>query len=386
MSPGLVSFRAFGLERRRRARRRSMPTRPEDQIRLLHSRSQVVLVVVLIAAWVLLPLVLQDFWLDVLARCGLAAVGAIGLNLLTGYTGQISLGHAFFIGCGAYVAAWFGVQQGLPLWVWLPVCALVGAAIGALVGPFALRLRGDYLAIVTIGLLYIGSYIFTNWDTVTGGQAGTATNAPATIGPIDFAHLELFGRTFTRRQGMFYLVWLVVGIVALLAVNLVRTRPGRAMQAVRDQDVAAEVIGVSLARYKIGAFAVSSACAALAGGLFGIVQQFVNPSDFGGAPGLVLSITYVAMIIIGGIGTIRGAVIGALVVAGLPQLVQHISQSTKIPFVQSGSGGSGYLSVFALNQIIFGILIVVFLLFESRGLAAVLDRARAYFRTWPFSR
>ncbi|HEX4778363.1 MAG TPA: branched-chain amino acid ABC transporter permease, partial [Acidimicrobiia bacterium] len=149
MSGGLVSFRALRLERRRRARRRSMPTRPEDQIRLLHSRSQVVLVVV----WVMLPNLLTDFWLDVLARCGLAAVGAIGLNLLTGYTGQISLGHAFFIGCGAYVAAWFGVQQGLPLWVWLPVCALVGAAIGALVGPFALRLRGDYLAIVTIGLL-----------------------------------------------------------------------------------------------------------------------------------------------------------------------------------------------------------------------------------------
>jgi branched-chain amino acid transport system permease protein len=319
----------------------------------------------------------------VLARCGLAAVGAIGLNLLTGYTGQISLGHAFFIGCGAYCAAWFGVQQGLPLVLWLPLCAVVGGLAGAAIGPFALRLRGDYLAIVTIGLLYLGEHIFNNWTSVTGGHTGTATAAPVAIGPIDFAHLHAFGQVYTRRQGMFWLCWLVVGIVALIASNIVRTRPGRAMQAVRDQDVAAEVVGVSLTRYKIGAFAVSSAMAAVAGGLFGVVQQFVNPSDFGGAPGLALSITYVAMIIIGGIATIRGAVIGAILVVGLPQVIQNISESTHIPFV-SNTAGSGHLSVFALNQIIFGLLIIVFLLFESRGLTALIERARAYFRNWPF--
>ena len=173
---------------------------------------------------------------------------------------------------------------------------------------------------------------------------------------------------------------------ALLATNIVRSRPGRAMQAVRDQDVAAEVIGVSLTRYKIGAFAVSSALAAVAGGLFGVVQQFANPTDFGGAPGLVLSITYVAMIIIGGISTIRGSIIGAILVVGLPQVIQHVSESTHIPFVKGSTGGSGYLSVFALNQIIFGLLIIVFLLFESRGITALFERARGYFRSWPFSR
>jgi branched-chain amino acid transport system permease protein len=336
--------------------------------------------------WVMLPNLLTDFWLDVLARCGLAAVGAIGLNLLTGYTGQISLGHAFFIGCGAYVAGYFGVQQGLPLPVWLPLAFVVGAVIGAAIGPFALRLRGDYLAIVTVGLLYLGAHIFTNWDTVTGGHSGTATAAPVAIGPIDFNHLHAFGQIYTRRQGMFWLCWLVVGIAALLATNIVRSRPGRAMQAVRDQDVAAEVIGVSLTRYKIGAFAVSSGLAAVAGALFGVVQQFVNPSDFGGAPGLVLSITYVAMIIIGGISTIRGSIIGAILVVGLPQVIQHLSEQTHIPFVKGSSGGSGVLSVFALNQIIFGLLIIVFLLFESRGITALIERGRGYFRSWPFSR
>ena len=221
---------------------------------------------------------------------------------------------------------------------------------------------------------------------MTGGHAGTATAAPVAIGPIDFAHLHAFGQIYTRRQGMFWLCWLVVGIAALLATNIVRSRPGRAMQAVRDQDVAAEVIGVSLTRYKIGAFAVSSALAAVAGGLFGVVQQFANPTDFGGAPGLVLSITYVAMIIIGGISTIRGSIIGAILVVGLPQVIQHVSESTHIPFVKGSTGGSGYLSVFALNQIIFGLLIIVFLLFESRGITALFERARGYFRSWPFSR
>jgi branched-chain amino acid transport system permease protein len=379
----MAGFVATGRAKRARTPR-SMPRRPEDRVRLFGSRTQKFWLVVLVVAWVMLPNLLTDFWLDVLARCGLAAVGAIGLNLLTGYTGQISLGHAFFIGCGAYVAGWFGVQQGLPLWVWLPLTAVIGGVIGAAVGPFALRLRGDYLAIVTIGLLYLGSHIFNNWDSVTGGHSGTATAAPVKIGPIDFAHLHAFGQIYTRRQGMFWLCWLVAGIVALIASNIVRTRPGRAMQAVRDQDVAAEVVGVSLTRYKIGAFAVSSAMAAVAGGLFGVVQQFVNPSDFGGAPGLVLSITYVAMIIIGGISTIRGAVIGAVLVVGLPQVIQNFSDSTHIPFVSSTSTGNGHLSVFALNQIIFGLLIIVFLLFESRGITALIERSRAYFRNWPF--
>jgi branched-chain amino acid transport system permease protein len=373
--------------RLRRARApRTMPRRPEDRLRLFRTPGQKLWIVALVVVWVMIPNLLTDFWLDVLARCGLAAVGAIGLNMLTGYTGQISLGHAFFIGCGAYVAAYFGVQQGLPLVVWLPLAAVVGGLIGAAIGPFALRLRGDYLAIVTVGLLYLGEHVFTNWDTVTGGHAGTATAAPVAIGPIDFAHLHAFGQIYTRRQGMFWLCWLVVGIAALLATNIVRSRPGRAMQAVRDQDVAAEVIGVSLTRYKIGAFAVSSALAAVAGGLFGVVQQFANPTDFGGAPGLVLSITYVAMIIIGGISTIRGSIIGAILVVGLPQVIQHVSESTHIPFVKGSTGGSGYLSVFALNQIIFGLLIIVFLLFESRGITALFERARGYFRSWPFSR
>ncbi len=366
-------------------RNRAMAVREADKLRLFSSRWRQMFVVLLVVVWFALPLNLDDFWLDVLARCGIAAIGAIGLNILTGYTGQISLGQAFFLGVGAYGGAWFGVRQDLPLLVWLPLTAIVGGVIGAAIGPFALRLRGNYLAIVTLGLLYVGDHVFTNWDSLTGGSAGTDTSAPVSIGPLDFSNLKLGASSYTRGQSLFWLIWLMVGIVVLLAMNLVRTRPGRAMQAVRDRDVAAEVIGVSLTRYKIGAFAVASALAAVAGGLFGVVQQFASPGDFGGAPGLALSITYVAMIIVGGIGTIGGSVVGALVVAGLPRVIERVSRNTHIPFVKgSGGNSSGFLSVFALNQLIFGLLIIGFLLIESRGLAAVWGRVKAYFSTWPF--
>jgi branched-chain amino acid transport system permease protein len=151
------------------------------------------------------------------------------------------------------------------------------------------------------------------------------------------------------------------------------------MQAVRDRDVAAEVIGVSLARYKIGAFVLSSALAAMAGALFGVYQQYVEPdSSFG----LTVSIQYVAMIIVGGIGTLFGSVLGAVFVGAVPKLVSEYSGS--IPFVDEAGTGTG-LTVFQLNQVIFGVLIITFLIFEPRGLAAVWLRVKAYFRAWPFS-
>jgi branched-chain amino acid transport system permease protein len=364
---------------------RGLVRRTEDRLRLTSGWGQRIFLFVLVILWVAAPWYVSDYWLDVLARCGLAAIGAIGLNLLTGSTGQISLGHAFFIGVGAYVAAWFGVQQQMPLLVWLPMCAVIGGLIGGFIGPFALRLRGNYLAIVTIGLLYIGDLIFNNWDSLTGGHAGTATAAPVSIGPLDFADLHLFGQAWSRRQGLFWLVWMLVALAALLAKNLLRTRPGRAMQSVRDQDVAAEILGVDVARYKVGAFVVSSAFAAVAGGLFGVVQQFVNPTDFGGAPGLLISITYVAMIIVGGMGSIGGSVVGALVVVGLPNVIQQVNQSVSIPLIKSSpTATDGLLTVFQLDALLYGVLIVVFLLFESRGLAAVWQRAKAYVASWPF--
>lgn len=338
-------------------------------------------------AFLLLPLQLDDFWLGLLGLVAVYAIGGIGLNLLTGYAGQVSLGTAFFIGVGAYTAAWFGGQQDWPMLLWLPTAALIGAAFGALVGPIALRLSGQYLAIVTLGLLFIGEHFMIQWKSVTGGTRGTRVNADLSIGPLDFADLELFGMSFTRNQGLFWLLWAVVALVALGAKNIARTRPGRALQAIRDRDVAAEIIGVSLSKYKVAVFALSSGIAALAGGLYGAaVQQFVSPIEFGGIGGLVLSITFIAVIIVGGMGTISGGIIGALVVGALPRITQRFADSALLsPLLKSTPNDDGIILVGQFNLMLFGALIIVFLLAEPLGLAALWRRVTTYFKAWPFS-
>jgi len=352
----------------------------EDDLRLFRGGWAKLGLALGIGIYLLLPVFLiDDFWLSVLNYAGVAAIGAIGLNLLTGYTGQVSLGHAFFIGAGAYTAAHVGGELDLPLPLWLASATLVGALIGAVIGPFALRLRGNYLVIVTLGLVFIGEHVFRNLDSITGGNSGTSVNAAVELFGLDFADLSFGGENFTLNQGYFWLIWGVVIIAALLSKNLVRTRPGRAMQAVRDRDVAAEIIGVQLGRYKVGAFAVSSGLAAAGGALFGSYQQFVSPDEWS----LFLSIQYIAIIIVGGIGTIFGAIVGAVFLGGMPGLIDRYSES--IPFVATSATDDGFISVFSLNQAIFGLLIVLFLIFEPRGLAAVWLRTKAYFRSWPFS-
>ncbi|MEX2194781.1 MAG: branched-chain amino acid ABC transporter permease [Thermoleophilaceae bacterium] len=358
-----------------RLRNLGMTTRYEHELRLLRSRPAQLGALALLVLYAATPMFLSDFWLSVLAYAGISAIGAIGLNLLTGYTGQVSLGHATFIGAGAYAAGYFGGDLGLPLPLWLLLAAVAGGLLGALVGPFALRLRGNYLVIITLGLVFVGEHVFSNWDGLTGGNAGRTIEAPVSLGFVDFDSLS----GYTREQSWFWLIWALVAVAALLAKNIVRSRPGRAMQAVRDRDVAAEVIGVSLARYKVGAFVISSALAAVAGGLFGAYQQFVSPTDWS----LFLSIQFIAIIIVGGLGTVFGAVLGALFVGSLPRLIEEYSGS--IPGVSTGSGDEGFITVFALNQAIFGLLIVGFLVFEPRGLAALWLRLKAYFKGWPFS-
>jgi branched-chain amino acid transport system permease protein len=358
----------------------NLTRRYADDLKLLRTRPAKAWAAVLAALWLLTPIFLTDpFWLSVLNYAGIAAIGAIGLNLLTGYTGQVSLGQAFFIGAGAYTAAAIGGDLGLPLVLWLPAAALLGAAVGALIGPFALRLRGNYLAIVTLGLVFLGQHLFRNLDSVTGGNSGTSVTAEAALGPLDFSAVRILGDEYTRQQGWFWLVWGLVAVTALLVKNIVRTRPGRAIQAIRDRDVAAEIIGVELGRYKVAAFAVSSALAGVAGALYGAYQQYVSPDEWT----LFLSIQYIAIIIVGGVGTVFGAVLGALFLGGLPAVIENYSDS--IPGVATTASGDGFISVFSLNQAIFGLLIVLFLMFEPRGLAAMWLRVKAYFKAWPFS-
>lgn len=333
----------------------------------------------LVAAALAAPFHMSEFQISVAVYAGVAAIGGIGLNLLTGFTGQVSLGHAAFLGTGAYTAAYLGGEWELPFVVWLPGAAVAGAVVGAVVGPFALRLRGNYLAIITLGLVFIGQHVFETWSSVTGGHNGRPVTAPVEAGPVDVAELDVLGRTFTRDQGYFFVVWAAVGLVALTAKNITRSRSGRAMQAVRDRDRAAEAIGVRLARYKVLAFVLSSSLAATAGALYASYQRFVSPGEFS----LNLSIQYIAIIVVGGVGVVFGPVFGAIVITALPRLIEEVSPS--LPFVSTDTGGGGFITVFSLNQAVFGLLIITFLVLEPRGLAAVWLRLRLYFRAWPFS-
>ncbi|MGI8661978.1 MAG: branched-chain amino acid ABC transporter permease [Acidimicrobiales bacterium] len=334
----------------------------------------------MVTTWLLAPIVLSEFQLNVLAYAGVTAIAGIGLNLLTGYTGQVSLGHAVFFGVGGYTVCAIGADHDLPIVVWLPAAALIGALLGAVIGPFALRLRGNYLAIVTLGLVFIGAHVFKTFDSLTGGGAGRS--ATGAIPVLDKNFFNLAGERFSRNQGYFWLIWSVVGVGALLAKNIVRSRPGRAMRAVRDRDLAAEIVGVGVARYKVGAFAVSSGYAAVAGALYAVLQRFIAPTNFG----LDLSIQYIAVIVIGGVGTIFGAVLGALALGSMPRIIEQLSRTNDLPFVSGDKGGpDGFIEVASLNRIIYGVLIVIFLVVEPHGLAAVWLRVKARLQSWPFS-
>jgi branched-chain amino acid transport system permease protein len=376
-----------------RVARRSGPA-PEltlsyaDEVKLIRSPRRTpwrwAFVVGLVFLYLWLPTYMGDSGLRILAMCGIFALGAIGLNLLTGFTGQISLGHAFFVGVGAYTAAYFGGQRGWSMPAYLALATLLGFVVGAVIGPFALRLRGNYLVVVTLGLVFLGEHLWNNWDSVTGGGNGASLGtAPMSIGPLDFRlGIELGAEAYTFEQSFFWLVWALVAVGALVAVNLVRSRPGRAMQAIRDRDLSAEVIGVNLARYKVGAFAWSSAYAALAGSLYGLLQQYVSPTEFG----LFLAINYVAMIIIGGLGTVFGSVLGALFVWGGRSVIEQNSDLALFDrLITSGSGEGGIFTIGEFNGVLFGLAIVLFLLFEPRGLAAFWLRVKTWFLTWPFS-
>lgn len=347
----------------------------KQELRLMPTAWTKVFALALVVAFVAAPLQLKDFPLSVLNLAGIFVIGAVGLNLLTGFTGQVSLGHAFFMAVGAYTWAHFGGEQDWPLWSWLVLAAVFGGLIGAVIGPFALRLRGNYLAIVSLALVFVGLHIWKNWDSVTGGGVGfTAERRGAYLGPIDFEKLSLFGQDYTIYQSFFWLIWGVVIITTLLAKNIIRSRPGRAMQAVRDRDVAASVIGVNLARYKISAFALSSAYAAVAGALYGAYYSYVSPEHWN----LFLSIQFIAVIIVGGVGTLFGSIIGGLFVGSLPSLIS--ANGDKLAFVEDIG-----ISVPELQAILFGIVIIVFLVLEPHGLAGIWFRLKAYFKTWPFS-
>jgi branched-chain amino acid transport system permease protein len=311
---------------------------------------------------VVLPFGFDAFQLTTATFVLIAAIGTLGLNVLTGYTGQVSLGHAFFLAVGAYTAAVLGGDAHLTAAIWLPAAGVAAAVCGALVGPTALRLHGLYLAIVTLGLVYIGQHVWFNVASISGGPGGRAFPAVA-FGPFDFGsgqQLTLGGLVIDHNGLYYYLALLILAVAMLYVWNLSRSRPGRAMQAVREREIAAAVMGVNLARTKMSAFVISSFLAGVSGALYASYLSFVTPGQWS----VLLSVQYVAAIIVGGVGTVWGPVLGSIVIFALPSVLQSL-----IP--QSSSGG---LPIDDISSIAFGLLIIVFVVLEPRGVVGLGER------------
>ena len=329
-----------------------------------------------------MPFLLPDRQLQTLATGCVWSIGAIGLMLVTGYAGQVSLGHPVFIGIGAYTAAvlsgdpngrtlGFGIEE---IWIWLPAAGIVAALFGILVAPLATRLRGLYLAIVTLGLVFIASYFFAAFSEISGGtNIGRSSATPVLFGE----RLNVSGPMFTRDQKIFWLVFVLLVIFAFAARNIARSRVGRAFTAIRDRDIAAGVMGVNLARHKTVAFGVSSFYAGCCGAVFYIVTGFFVPEKFD----LEMAVLFIAMVLVGGVGTISGAIMGAFFFAFLPEITRRVPQF--IPFI-SGSDTSTP-NVHQLETVLYGALIILFLIFEPRGLYGIWMRIRNYWKAWPFS-
>ena len=334
-----------------------------------------VLVVLVVAV---LPLYLPSSLLQTGLFCMSAIIGAIGLNLLTGNTGQLSLAHAFFLAVGAYGYAYFAGAStptvggsgasglALPTVVAAILAVLLSGVLGLLFSPVSSRLRGIYLGIASLALVFIGQHVLFNAESVTGGFNGRRVPALNLFGFVFDAtdpQLYILDVPFGRFERLWFLGLVLVVLSYVFAKNLLRGRPGWAMQMVRDNEIAAAVMGVDVRRYKSSAFVLSSMYAGLAGVLFGLTFSRIVPDTFG----FDLSIQFLAMIIIGGLGSVGGAALGAVLVVALPQLLSQYGSS--VPFL--AAPGSGGVDAGAFARYVYGAAIIGFLIFESGGLAAI---------------
>jgi len=312
-----------------------------------------------------IPFVSSPYMLYVINTMGIYAIAAVGLNLLIGYTGQISLGHGAFFGVGAYTAAILATKASFPFVVAVPVAGLVTAAVGIVFGLPSARLKHLYLLIATLAGQFIIEYVFVQWEGLTGGAEGIVVTG-ATLFGIDLGN----DRTF------YFVIFACFVLLTWIAVNLVRTRYGRAFIAIRDNDRAAEGMGIPIFRYKLLSFAISSFYAGFAGALFAYYIMSITPEPFN----LWLSIYFVAIIIIGGLGKIPGAVLGTIFIVLLEEVLSHATEF----LMNVGTTGMG-ITIAPLREFVFGLAIVLFIIFEPKGLAEVWRIVRSSFRLWPFS-
>ena len=315
-----------------------------------------------------LPLVFGEYGMSVCNLILIAVVGAIGLNILVGYTDQVSLGHGAFMSVGAYTAANLVVRLDMPFWVAIPAGGLMAAAIGTMVGIPSLRIKGLYLAITTLAAQLIIEWTINHVPAISGGAQSTILMPPPSV----------FGVVLTQQWQIYFFLMAFVIIAMVGAANLIRSRIGRAFIAIRDQDIAAEIIGINISRYKLYAFAISSFYAGVTGVLYTYYLGIANYEQFQ----LTVSIDFLAMIIIGGLGSPLGPVFGAIFVTLLPILVRRFLETFGGYFMDYSELAA---TIPSLRLAIFGSLIIFFLVVEPEGLNRLWRKVRNYFRTWPFS-
>jgi branched-chain amino acid transport system permease protein len=318
--------------------------------------------------FVAIPLTLHEYYLSIANLVWIAVIGALGLNILVGYTGQVSIGHGAFMSVGAYTAANLATRLDSPWPVNLLAGGLMAAAVGAVVGIPSLRIKGLYLAIATLAGQLIIEWIINHVTFISGGVQAS----------IEVARPKLGAMVLSSQRDMYFFLLFFVVLAIVGTMNLIRTRVGRAFIAIRDRDIAAEIIGVNIFRYKLLAFAISSFYAGVTGVLYTYFLGIANYEQFQ----IGVSIDYLAMIIIGGLGSVLGSIFGAIFVTLLP-IVIRISMEA--------FGGIFFTQATVLNLIpnlrliLFGALIIFFLIVEPEGLNRLWRNIRSYFRVWPFA-
>ncbi|MFH0914319.1 MAG: branched-chain amino acid ABC transporter permease [Chloroflexota bacterium] len=336
-----------------------------EDMAIVRTRTQWALLTGFLVLLFTMPLYLKsNYWLGVANLIGITLIAATGLNILIGYCGQLSIGHAGFIAVGAFTSAVLTNRLGLPFLVGLISAGLVSGLVGLVFGIPSVRVKGFYLAITTIAAQFIILWVINHWG-ITGGSVG-----------MRVPYASIGGLVFDSEARQFYLIISIAAIGIFLAKNIARTRVGRAFIAVRDNDLAAEVMGVNLFHYKMLAFFIGCFLAGVAGSLLAHSIGFINAEHFT----LSESILYIGMLIIGGLGTTLGPILGVALI----RLLQQVLMVEVVPFLERVSTlPAGFAS--GLTPMLFGLVIVLFLVLEPRGLAHRWNLFKAAYRLWPFS-
>jgi branched-chain amino acid transport system permease protein len=314
------------------------------------------------------PLVVDGYFITLLIQISYLGIAALGLNILVGYTGQISLGHGAFFGFGAFASAWLNTSMNIPVFLCIPLAGFLTMGVGMMFGAPAARIKGLYLAIATLASQFIIEDFFARAEWFSGGAAGSMAD------PV-----SLFGFTFDTDESFYYIALFALVFMFIWGCNLMRSRDGRAFVAVRDHYLSAEIMGVKLNKYRLLSFGISSFYAGIGGALYAHYLGYVSAEGFT----IMMSIQFLAMIIIGGLGSIKGTLMGVIFMVFLPEVlesgvgVMKMTDWGNIPMVVDGLA--------YIKEMAIGLVIIGFLIFEPEGLAHRWTQIKNYWKFYPFA-